>query len=89
MNETVHLADLALEMGETVDRLASTLVANGIPHRIPARGVVVITEKVADQLRSIYANALPETPIRPTPWNLREDFRSSERSGEETEHNYR
>lgn len=75
MSETLHLEDLAVEMGLQKEQLIKTLLANAMPHDLRGRGIYVITEEVADQLRLIYRNAArPHQVPRPTPERYREGF---------------
>jgi hypothetical protein len=80
MSETLHLEDLALEMGQPIERLVETVIGNRLPRRCLGRGIYVITEETADRLRSIYRNASQPTQVpRPTPEHLREEYTTDER----------
>lgn len=82
----IFTAELADTIGITEERLLGSLKANLLPVH-SSGGMRFVSVQIAEQISAIYRNATPETPSRPTPWNLREEYRPSERRGEETERN--
>lgn len=76
---SIHINEVAAQLGVDPERVVRTLVLGGIPHmHNVGTDDRFVTEFVAEQLASIYRNTATMQAPRPTPQNLREEYTRDE-----------